>query len=376
MRYIVVHDTTLREGDQTPGVVMDYDKKVRIAEMLLDLGVDEVEAGFPAASGIDYRVVKYLAESFDPSRIVGFGRAVGRDIDLVAETGCRKINIFAPSSTKQLKYLMPGKTLEYVEEMLGKATEYARSLGLEVEVSLMDATRSDNLWIGRLSRKAAEGGAYRVVIADTVGCATPKIIRDKVKAVRDHANVGVGVHLHNDVGLATGNAIVAIESGVDEIQTTVGGVGERVGNTPLEELAAVQLVDGSFKTGLVLDRVVPTVRSILELIGFRVSPGKPVVGDNSFAHTTDLHIRSVLQDPESFEAFDPKLLGGERKILVTHLIGKRSLELLLKELGLEVSGVSIDDLLDRVKEYVFSSGKPLSIEEFKSLVKELTGEKA
>jgi isopropylmalate/homocitrate/citramalate synthase len=222
--------------------------------------------------------------------------------------------------------------------------------------------------------KAQSAGAYRVVLADTVGIATPKIIEEKIGAVRSRSNISVGVHLHNDLGLATGNAVIAIYSGADEVQTTVGGIGERVGNTPLEELSAIQIVDGGFKTNIVLDRVVPIVREILEILGFRVGLNKPVIGDSAFTHTTDLHIRSVIIDPRSFEAFDPSLLGADRKILITHLIGKRSIALILEKLGIDVKDIDLDSIVEEVRSRVIDRGKPFTLDEFKDFIRRRIGD--
>ena len=368
MRTIVVHDTTLREGDQTPGIFMDYDSKMKIGEMLLDLGVDELEAGFPAANDVDFKVSRDLIGVSDKNRIVGFGRAVERDIDLVADAGCGKINIFVPSSIIQAKYLTPGKDLEDIVGMLEKSIDHAKNYGLDIEVSLSDATRGNRDWLGRLSTVASSLGVRRIVIADTVGCATPRIIRDIVSFIRSKVRCGIGVHLHNDLGMATGNALIAIEEGADEVQTTVGGIGERIGNTPLEELAGAQIASGEFRTNLMLRRVGPTVKNILRLVGFEIAPNKPIIGSNAFTHTTDLHIRSVLIDPSSFEAFDPKELGVDRKILVTHLIGRRSIKALLKMLGIDSSDEFVDRVFSEVKKHVRSIRRPLSLDEFKEFV--------
>ena len=373
LQRIILHDTTLREGDQSPDLVMNANVKVEVGSLLLELGVDEVEAGFPTANPDDSKVIRALADLYDGGRLVGFGRALDVDVNAVADAGASKINMFVPSSNLQIRHLMRGRSVYEVSSRLVDAIEYARELGLNVEVSLSDSTRAEEGNLRELIVSAVDAGAERIILADTVGAATPRLIRSIVRQARGLGVEHIGVHLHNDLGLALGNALAAIEAGADEVQVTVGGVGERVGNTALEELALLQVVEGSFETGLQLERVGPTVMEVLGKLRYTPCPNKPVIGRNAFSHTTDLHIRVVLEEPQAFEPVDPGIIGLDRKILLSHLLGRKSLEALLRMLNLPVDDEVVEKLLSLIKDAASSSGRPLSLDVLPNLYREVRG---
>lgn len=354
---------------------MKSEVKVKIGEMLLDIGVDEVEAGFPAANPNDSLVIKSLSERYGKNRVIGFGRAVRGDIDAIVDSGAPAANIFIPSSKIQIRHLMRGKSIQEVAKRLKDAVSYAQELGLRVEVSLSDSTRAGEKNLKVLLKASVEAGASRVVLADTVGVATPKTIRSLVKYALSVGVKSLGVHLHNDLGLALGNALAAVEAGVKEVQVTVGGIGERTGNTALEEVALIQAVSRSFVTGLRLESVGPTVLAALKSLNYTPCPNKPVIGRNAFTHTTDLHITAVFQEPEVFEPINPEVIGLKRRILLSHLLGKRSLQMLLNKMGLEADEHTVAKLLEHIKSLTISLKKPLELEELPKLYRELSGKR-
>ena len=214
-----------------------------------------------------------------------------------------------------------------------------------------------------LIRKAVESKADRIILADTVGVAHPITIGKLVSFVKNNIPCSVGLHLHNDLGLALANAYIGILEGADEIQVTVGGIGERCGNTALEELAAIQLVSKLWTSNLKLNLVGPKVQEILEELSIKPCLNKPIIGENAFTHTTDIHIYSTLSDPESFEPLDPSTLGLKRKFLITHLTGKRAIMMLLKQMSKDATPEHVEKVYYLIREKILRERRSLDVGE-------------
>jgi isopropylmalate/homocitrate/citramalate synthase len=363
LKTVIIHDTTLREGDQTPNIVMRKETKLKIATILEEMGVDEIEVGFPKANPMDREVLRELSRQEWRAKLIGFARAVKDDIDAVIDAGCQSILLFAPGSRFHIKAYMSGKTIEDIASTISSAIDYAKSRGAFVEIALTDAPRAIPEELLYLIRKAVESKADRIILADTVGVAHPITIEKLVSLVKNHIPCSVGLHLHNDLGLALANAYVGISEGADEIQVTVGGIGERCGNTALEELAAVQLVSKLWTSNLKLNLVGPKVQEILEELSIKPCLNKPLIGENAFTHTTDIHIYSTLSEPDSFEPFDPGALGLKRRFLITHLTGKRAIMMLLKHKSLDVTPERVEKIYNLIREKILNERRPLSVDE-------------
>ncbi len=334
--FVRVYDTTLREGEQSPLATITPEVKLEVIGVLDELGVDVVEAGFPRAQPSDIEVYKKARERISSTELSGFARAVKGDIDMVVEAGADIVQVFIPGSDVQLKAMM-GVTWDEAIEKLRASVDYASSRGLKVYVAVTDAPRSDREVLARIVKASVGSGADEVVLADTLGIASPGEISEIVSATLENGAPMVGLHLHNDLGLATCNALSGIKAGAREVQVTLGGIGERLGNTPLEELAAIARVKGLYRTNIRYDKLIPLVRKALNLMNVDVSPIKPVIGDYAFLHVSDIHVYSTYRFPGSFEGFPPEILGGHRVVRFGKLTGPKAVRYSLASKGIEVS---------------------------------------
>ena len=334
--YIRLYDTTLREGSQSPLARITPKAKVEVIGILDKLGVDVVEAGFPRAQPEDVEVFKKARELISKTELSGFARAVKGDVDLVAESGADIVQVFIPGSEEQLRAIM-GVSRSEALRRLEDSVRHASSRGLRVYVAVTDAPRMGEGELRETVRVSVRAGAEEVVLADTLGIAMPWDVEGLVKIALEEGAPSVGLHLHNDLGLALCNALAGIRAGAREVQVTLGGIGERLGNTPLEELAAIARVKGLYRTGVKYERLIPLVRKALKVLGVNIYPLKPIIGDYAFTHVSDIHVYSTLRHPGSFEGFDPGILGGERALRFGRLSGPRSVKLALETAGLRVS---------------------------------------
>lgn len=320
-RSIRIFDTTLRDGEQTPGVHLTAAQKLEIAEALAAFGVTTIEAGFPASSPGEMAAVRGIAEQVRTCEIAALARCVPRDIDAAAEAlepAARPvIHVFLGASDIHLERKLRidrAAALRRIE----RAVQHARRHVDEVEFSPEDATRTERPFLRQCVRVALEAGATRINIPDTVGCATPAefgaIIRDIVKTVEGAACVSA--HCHNDLGLATANTLAAIEAGAGQVEVTVNGLGERAGNTAVEEVAVAVALKELACTGLDLSRIASLSRRVAELTRVPVQPNRPVVGANAFAHSSGIHQDGILKDASNYEFVPPRLVGVSGHTLV------------------------------------------------------------
>ncbi len=334
--YVRIYDTTLREGEQSPLLRVTPEKKLKVIEILDKLGVDIIEAGFPRAQPSDVYVYKEARNIVSRSQLSGFARAVRGDIDLVSESKADIVQIFIPGSDIHIQTMM-GAPRSVVYDKLSEAVSYASSKGLLVYIAVTDAPRTSLVELRRIARIAYRLGVEGLVLADTVGLALPGDISKIVATVLEEGVENVGLHLHNDLGLATCNALAGIRAGAREVQVTMGGFGERLGNTPLEEIATIARVKGLFRTGINYSNLVPSIRRALEILGAPVYPLKPIIGDYAFLHVSDIHVYSTLKHPGSFDPFDPEIIGSSRVVRFGKLTGPRSVKLVLERNGIKVS---------------------------------------
>lgn len=368
---VYIFDTTLRDGEQTPGVALLPEEKLEIAKQLDVLGVDSIEVGFPAASRGEAEATKLVVKEGLRAEVVGLARAVQSDIDIAINSGVNCVHTFIATSDIHMK-----KKLEMSrEEVLEKAVwsvEYVKSHGVRCEFSAEDATRSSLPFLKKIYSSVAEAGVDRIDIPDTVGVSIPRSMARLVSEVREVVNVPIAVHCHDDLGLAVANTLASIEAGAQEAHVTVNGLGERAGNASLEEVALSLYAFYGLKTNINLKEIYRTSRLVSKLTGIRVPPNKAIVGDNAFAHESGIHTDGVLASPETYEPLPPELVGHQRRILAGKHAGRHGIEAMLKQMGFSLSKEQLDEVVARVKE-LGDKGRRVAEEELVNIVEVVTG---
>jgi 2-isopropylmalate synthase len=331
--HVVIFDTTLRDGEQSPGCSMTTQEKLTMAHALEDLGVDIIEAGFAMASEGDFAAIATITQAVKKPRIASLARAKTEDIEMAARAlqfaDRARIHVFLASSDLHLEYKLKISRAQALE-LCGESVRLARSLVDDVEFSPEDATRSDRDYLVEMVRIAVEAGATTINMPDTVGYTTPeeyaamfREVRQRIPAI-DAQGVVLSSHCHDDLGLAVANSLAAIDAGARQVECTINGIGERAGNAALEEIAAALYVRGDRygqTTSIKLDQLYPTSQVLGQIITFRPSPNKAIVGDNAFAHESGIHQHGMLANPLCYEIMTPALVG----VAKTHLVlGKHS----------------------------------------------------
>ena len=358
---ISIFDTTLRDGEQSPGCSMDLDEKLRMAEKLEELGVDIVEAGFPIASEGDFAAVKAVAARCRDVKVAALCRTSEQDVaraaEALAHAASPRIHTFCATSDIHLEHKLR-KTRGEVIEMTRRAVRQARDYAEDVEFSAEDATRSDIDYLCEVLDAAVEAGASVLNVPDTVGYTTPpeyKFLVEQVmeRVVRDR-KVIVSVHCHNDLGLAVANSLAAIEAGARQVECTINGIGERAGNASLEEIVMALHVRADrlpFVTGIATPQLFPASQLLSSIVGFEVQPNKAIVGRNAFAHEAGIHQHGVINNPLCYEIMTPDSVGVPANSLVLGKhSGRHALSLRYMELGYDVGAHELDAAYTRFTE--------------------------
>jgi len=343
---VVFFDTTLRDGEQSPGCSMTTQEKLTMAHALEDLGVDILEAGFAMASEGDFAAIATITQAVRKPRIASLARARAEDIEMAARSlqfaDRARIHVFLASSDLHLEYKLKISRQQALDQV-GDSVRQARSLADDVEFSPEDATRADRSFLVEMVRVAVEAGATTINMPDTVGYTTPeeycamfREVRERIPAI-DAQGVILSSHCHDDLGLAVANSLAAIRGGARQVECTINGIGERAGNAALEEIAAALYVRKDFfevKNSIALDKISPASQVLGNIITFRPSPNKAVVGDNAFAHESGIHQHGMLANPLCYEIMTPALVGVARTSLVLGKhSGRAALRHRLEELG-------------------------------------------
>lgn len=361
MRRIYVFDTTLRDGEQSPGVSLNVEEKLEIARQLARLRVDVIEAGFPIASPGDFEAVRAIAREIRGPVIAGLARIKERDIDraweALKEAESPRIHVFIATSDIHLKHKLR-MTREEVLEAVAWGVARAKKYCSDVEFSPEDAFRSDMDFLCRVLEVAIGAGATVVNVPDTVGYATPgefgrfiATLRERVAGIE---KVRLSVHCHNDLGLALANSLAAIENGAEQVEATVNGIGERAGNTPLEELVMVLYTRKDYYgcyTNIVTEEIYRTSRLVERLTGMPVQYNKAIVGKNAFLHESGIHQDGVLKERSTYEIINPAVIGlVQSNIVLGKHSGRHALKKRLEELGFKLSEAELDKAFHRFKE--------------------------
>jgi isopropylmalate/homocitrate/citramalate synthase len=364
---IGLYDTTLRDGEQTVGVVLDPEQKLEIARLLDELGIDRIEAGFPRVSEDDYRAVRLISEAGLRAEIWGFSRAVGADVEALVELGVTASVVESPISDLKLAAL--GLSRDDMLERIRKAVSFAVEHGIRVAYFGVDGTRADLRFFEQAYKTAAEAGAQEAVVVDTIGVATPEAAAFLVSATTEWLGEDVPVHWHghNDFGLATAAAVAAIQAGATVVHGTINGMGERAGNANLGEVALALHALYGISTHLDLARLRAVSARVRELSGYELEPWKPIVGENLFTRESGA-VASQFHDPPSIEPYSSELVGAERKLVLGKKSGLDSIRIKAEQLGLDVPDERRAELLAQVKELGASKRGLVTDDEFRELV--------
>jgi 2-isopropylmalate synthase len=346
--YIRIFDTTLRDGEQTPGVSLSVEEKLEIARQLDRLGVDVIEAGSPMSSEGERKAVKEIADAGLRAEICGLARTTRNDIDAAIKCDVGAVHTFISTSNVQMKYAV-GLTPEQVLSAAVDSVEYIKGHGLICEFSPMDATRSEIGFLKRVCKAVEEAGADRINIPDTVGIMTPQSMRKLVESIRTVVSTPLSIHCHDDFGLAVANSLAAIEAGATQVHVTVNGVGERAGNAALEEVVMSLHLIHKLKTGINTRLLCSTSRLVSALTGVPVQPNKAIVGENAFAHSSGIHTRGVTAMPSTFEPIKPELVGRKRRLVAGKLAGTQGIKVELEEAGIHANEEQLKEIVNRVK---------------------------
>jgi len=388
MKKIIIFDTTLRDGEQSPGASLTTPEKLVIARQLAKLGVDVIEAGFPIASQGDFEAVKLSAKKVDGPVICGLARTTQQDIDrawdAVKHSKNPRIHTFIATSLihreKKLR-----KTKEEIIQMASDAVKHAKSLCRDVEFSPEDAARTDLDYMCDVVKAAIEAGATTINIPDTVGYAEPeefgrriRYVFDKLGKIIKKNNVVISIHCHNDLGLAVANSLEAVKNGATQVECTINGIGERAGNCSLEEVVMnIRTRKDFFKgfyTGIKTQEIFRASQLVSSLTGLSVQRNKAIVGRNAFAHEAGVHQHGVLSSKLTYEIMEPEEIGWQgTNIVIGKHSGKHAVEAILKEMGYELDPKQVEKIIAKVKDLA-DKQKEVMREDIIAITADIAGE--
>ncbi|HEX69296.1 MAG TPA: homoaconitate hydratase [Candidatus Bathyarchaeota archaeon] len=364
----IIHDSTLREGEQTPGVVFTLEDRIKIAELLSDIGIDCIEVGFPASSKIEKNEIKRVVDlGFGPT-IYGFARAVKSDIDAVIDCNCDGVVISFPPSDIHITHKLRTTREKYLEQAT-EIVEYSKRHGLSVIYSAEDSTRCELSWLLNVFKEVTDAGVDVLRVVDTIGCITPTAMHYLITKIRESFDKPIEVHCHNDHGLALANSLAAYENGVTRFSTSILGLGERAGIAATEELI-VALNNFYEIDKYETERLSEICNVVADIAKIKIWPTKPIVGQNVFTHASGIHQDAVLKNPMVYECFPPEMVGQKRRFLLSRISGRAAVKAKLKEYRIEASDEDIEKITLKLKEVSANRRSALSDEEFLEMVKE------
>ena len=363
-----VVDTTLRDGEQAPGVMFRPLEKLTIANQLADCGVDEIEVGIPAMGEFACREIEAITRQNLPCMLSSWCRAVKKDIELAVGCGTPGVHISFPTSSILLKTF--GKSEAWVMETLEHLVLYSQGYFDQVSVGAQDATRTDMNFLLQFAQGSVELGVHRLRIADTVGMSSPAMLMDMVKSILVRLPcIDLEFHGHNDLGMATANAVSAVDAGASAISVTVNGLGERAGNASLEETAMALFGLGTKKGNIRLSGLTRLCQTVARFSGQTIAPDKPIVGSRIFSHESGIHCAGLLKDQHSYELFQPDRVGrasGREFVLGVHS-GTAAVQHTLARRNIHVDQLVARRLLHRVRTAASSTNKPVPPEQLESI---------
>jgi len=374
MHDVKIVDTTLRDGEQTAGVVFANEEKVRIAKLLDKVGVDQIEAGVPVMGGDEREAIEKIVAADLEASIMGWNRAVVSDVKSSIDCGVDAVAVSVSTSDIHIDKKL-NESREWVLEHMTEATKYAKDHGLYVSVNAEDSTRSDFDFLVEFAEQAREAGADRLRYCDTVGIMTPLETHEEIKKLKSEVDIDIEMHTHNDFGLAAANALTGVKGGANYVGTTVNGLGERAGNAPLEEIVMalkhLENLDLGFNTSDFLE----LSEYVSHASAQDLPVSKAIVGSNTFAHESGIHTDGVLKDSETYEAFTPQEVGAERQLVIGKHSGKKAILAKFEmEYGIELSEEEAEALLPKVRSMAVELKRALFDKELVSLYEEMEAE--
>jgi homocitrate synthase NifV len=369
--YII--DTTLRDGEQTAGVVFANQEKIRIARFLDEIGVHQIEAGVPVMGGDEKEAITKICKLGLKASIMGWNRPVLKDIEASLECGVDAVAISISTSDIHIKYKLQ-TSREWVLEQIVKAVEFAKKHGLYVSANAEDASRTEMDFLLQFAKAVREAGADRLRYCDTVGILDPFTIYERIKTILERVDIEVEMHTHNDFGMATANALAGVRAGANWIGVTVIGLGERAGNAALEEVVMALKHLAGIDLGLKTEIFREVAEYVSHASGRDLPTWKAIVGSNMFAHESGIHADGALKNPKTYEAFHPEEVGLERQILIGKHSGTAALKAKFAEYGIHLSEFKAQEMLAKVRSYCVSLKRPLFDKELMYIYEEYFGE--
>ena len=345
---IKVLDTTLRDGEQTPGVSLTPLEKLRIATKLDEIGVDFIEAGSAITSEGERESIKQITKQGFNAEILSFSRPLNVDLDYCIECDVDAVNLVVPTSDLHIKDKL-NTTKDNLIDLSNNAIDYCKDHGLIVELSAEDASRSDFDFLKSVYLNAIDHNVDRLCVCDTVGILTPDSSYDLFNALRE-LSIPISCHCHNDFGLAVANTLSAIKGGASEIHTTINGIGERAGNTSFEEcVVSIDRLFSDFSTNIKISEIYDISKLVARSTGVYIQPNKAIVGENAFSHESGIHSDGIIKNSATYEPMTPELVGRKRKFVIGKHMGTHGLNNRLKEIGLSVDEVQLKQICDDIK---------------------------
>ncbi|RPF50719.1 (R)-citramalate synthase [Methanobrevibacter gottschalkii DSM 11977] len=347
---IKVFDTTLRDGEQTPGVSLTQQEKLRIATKLDEIGIDYIEAGSAITSKGERKSIKGIAQQGFNAEILSFSRPLSVDIDYCLECDVDGVNLVVPTSDLHISDKLK-ITRDELIQLSNNAVDYCKDHGLIVELSAEDASRSDTDFLKSVYLSAINHGADRICVCDTVGILTPDSSFELFDKLNEDINVPIAAHCHNDFGLAVANTLSALKGGATEFHSTINGIGERAGNTSFEEcVVSIDRLLTNFSTNVNIHEIYDISKLVARSTGVYIQPNKAIVGENAFAHESGIHSDGIIKNSATYEPMTPELVGRKRKFVIGKHMGTHGLENRLKEIGLSVNKTQLQQICNDIKE--------------------------
>ena len=357
---VTIFDTTLRDGEQTPGVSLTSAQKLEIAHQLDKLGVDIIEAGFPISSEGDKESVKSISNAGLDAEVCGLARVLKKDIDACFESDVGLVHTFVPTSEVQRKYTIK-KSQEEVIQLAVEAVQYIKDNGRKCMFSAMDATRTEPEYLIEVFKAVQEAGCDIINVPDTVGVMVPSAMYRQIEDIAAEIRIAIDVHCHNDFGLAVANSLMAVEAGASQVQVTINGIGERAGNADLSQTVMSLIAMYGVKTNIRTEYLVETSKLIENYTGVRLPPNTPVVGQNAFSHESGIHSHGILEKSDTFEPgiMTPEMVGHKRRIVLGKHTGKHAVKQSLESAGIITNDKQLDEIVSRIKE-IANKGKQIT----------------